>query len=421
MLKILINAYACAPNRGSEPGMGWNWIINLANYCEVFVITEGEWQKEIEEALTALPQSKNITFYYNPVSEKVRKMCWNQGDWRFYYFYKKWQKKSLFIAQEIIQIHTIDLIHQLNMIGFREPGFLWKLKEKPFVWGPIGGMNNFPLNYLENVNWRLRLFSKLKNFINLFQIKYNSQVKSSLNNAQLLISAIPETQRLISKYHNLKSILIPETGCYFYDHAKNDTNRFEHSPTFDILWVGKFDFRKQLEIALKTLAKLKHLPAVRFQIVGTGDEAQNKFYTDLATSLGLNHLIIWHKSVSNDEVLKLMNESHLFFFTSVSEDTSTVVMEALSCNLPVLCFNTCGFGPVVNTSVGITIELSNPNESVKEFAKNIDYLYHHRQLLSTFSKNCYQRQVELSWDNKALTMIHLYQITIDQFKQYNLV
>ena len=34
---------------GSEPGMGWNWIINLAKYCEVYVISEGEYRKQCED------------------------------------------------------------------------------------------------------------------------------------------------------------------------------------------------------------------------------------------------------------------------------------------------------------------------------------------------------------------------------------
>ena len=94
MLKILINSYACSPHTGSEPGMGWNWCVNLAKYCEVHVITEGEFKYYIEEALKALPQASNMHFYYNPVSEDVRKMCWNQGDWRFYKNYRLWQKKN---------------------------------------------------------------------------------------------------------------------------------------------------------------------------------------------------------------------------------------------------------------------------------------------------------------------------------------
>ena len=42
MLNILINAYACSPNWGSEPRMAWNWITNIAKHCKCYVITEGE-------------------------------------------------------------------------------------------------------------------------------------------------------------------------------------------------------------------------------------------------------------------------------------------------------------------------------------------------------------------------------------------
>lgn len=51
MLSILINAYACSPNMGSEPGMAWNWCINLARHCELYIITEGEFRDKIEAVL----------------------------------------------------------------------------------------------------------------------------------------------------------------------------------------------------------------------------------------------------------------------------------------------------------------------------------------------------------------------------------
>ena len=157
---ILINAYACSPNMGSEPGMAWNWCINLAKHCELYIITEGEFRDKIEGALPTLPQGKHMHFYYNPVSEEVRKMCWNQGDWRFYKHYKKWQWKTYEMAQEIIVKQHIDIVHQLNMIGFREPGYLWKL-DKPFVWGPIGGLKQFPEAYLKNAPISIQVFNKI--------------------------------------------------------------------------------------------------------------------------------------------------------------------------------------------------------------------------------------------------------------------
>lgn len=103
-----------------------------------------------------------------------------------------------------------------------------------------------------------------------------------------------------------------------------------------------------------------------------------------------------------------MCKADLFFFTSVSEDTSTVVLESISCQLPVLCFDACGFGYVINEKVGIKIPFSTPEQSIKDFAEKIDYLYHHKEILQQFSKQCCQRQEELSWDNKAKQMVALY-------------
>ena len=36
-MKILINAYAGSPGMGSEPGMAWNWVSNLANQYELYI------------------------------------------------------------------------------------------------------------------------------------------------------------------------------------------------------------------------------------------------------------------------------------------------------------------------------------------------------------------------------------------------
>lgn len=167
MLKILINAYACSPNMGSEPGMAWNWVSNLAKYCEVHIITEGEFQNKIETVVPKLEQGENMHFYYNPVSDEIRKMCWNQGDWRFYKYYKEWQWKTCLMAKDICSKQHIDVLHQLNMIGFREPGYLWKLSKEtdiPFVWGPVDAKDKFPVAYLGGASMETKLFMRLKTF-----------------------------------------------------------------------------------------------------------------------------------------------------------------------------------------------------------------------------------------------------------------
>lgn len=414
MISILINAYACSPGMGSEPGMAWNWCVNIAKYCELHIITEGEFRERIEAVLPTLTQGKNMHFYYNPVSDEVRKMCWNQGDWRFYRYYKQWQWKTYLMAKDICGKRHIDVLHQLNMIGFREPGYLWKIKDIPLVWGPIGGLKQFPLTYAHGGGFKMRLFNLIKNSLNVLQLKYDSRVSSALKRADVLISSIPDSYRAIKKFYGLESVIIPETGC-FENYEKTGCKRDFNSKYLKIIWVGKFDFRKRLDIALETIASVCNSFVV-FQIYGTGNERQVKEAKDFCQRLGIEDWvqIEWMGNCLNDKIQEAMSEAHLFFFTSVSEDTSTVVMESISNHLPVLCFDTCGMGYVVNEKVGIKIPLTNPKQSVKDFAEKIEYLYSHRDVLKRMSDNCAERSVELSWDRKARKMVELYNKIVRQ-------
>ena len=413
MLKILINAYACSPDMGSEPGMAWNWVSNLAKYCQVHIITEGEFQNKIETVVPKLEQGENMHFYYNPVSDEIRKMCWNQGDWRFYKYYKEWQWKTYLMAKDICSKQHIDVLHQLNMIGFREPGYLWKLSQEngvPFVWGPIGGLKQFPVAYLKGAGLKMQLFNRLKNILNVWQLKHDRRVNDAFVTAKLLVSSIPDSYRAIKKYKGLESIVIPETGCFEADDVSLE--RFDNSK-FHVMWVGKFDFRKQLPLALKVIS-ISGNPEIVLDVYGTGSDDQISYAKGLADELGISNNVVWHGNQSNAVVMDAMRNAQLFFFTSVSEDTSTVVLEAVSNRLPVLCFNACGMAAVIDEKVGRKIPLTNPEQSATDFAKILNELEGNRDELKRMSENCKQRQKELSWEEKAKTMVKWYEKVVSE-------
>lgn len=408
MLNILINAYAVAPNWGSEPGMAWNWITNIAKYCKCYVITEGEWRKEIEEALVTHPLRDNIKFYYNPVPQKVRNMCWNQGDWRFYYYYRKWQKSTLKIAKQICNEHKINITHQLNMIGFREPGLLWKIKGVKHVWGPIGSMGEVPTEFLKDLPLTVRLKQSLKNFITRYQIKH-SPVKDAIKNCDALIAALDVTKDQIKKNYGIDVPVIGETGL-------KPNEGHPHKPCIDrpieLLWVGRFIPTKKLSIALEALAKTKKPDDFRLHIVGSGTDEEVQQYKKLANDLGINGICTWYGKIPNEDVQKMMREKDLFFFTSVFEGGPHVILESITNNIPIICFDTCGQGVVVDDSIGFKIPLTNHEEGVKNFATKLDYINAHRELLPTLSANCTKKQFELSWESKVQKVLEIYNTVV---------
>lgn len=279
-----------------------------------------------------------------------------------------------------------------------------------FVWGPIGGLKQFPTAYLEGAGWKIKVFNRLKNILNVWQLKYDKRVDEAFKTASLLISSIPDSYRAIKKYKGLESVVIPETGCFLSEDIPID--RFDEKE-FHVMWVGKFDFRKQLPLALRAIAAVDN-PHVILDVYGSGSEHSTTDAKKLAETLGIEDRVVWHGNQPNQVVVDAMKRSQLFLFTSVNEDTSTVVLEAVSCRLPVVCFDACGMAAVIDDKVGRKIPLTNPKQSVQDFAEALKELEQDRDLLKQMSENCKQRQQELSWNEKCRKVYDLYNLLIDK-------
>ena len=52
--------------------------------------------------------------------------------------------------------------------------------------------------------------------------------------------------------------------------------------------------------------------------------------------------------------------------------------------------------------------LTNPKQSINDFASIIKHLYDNRDEIKEMSDNCITRANELSWDNKVKQMVEIY-------------
>jgi glycosyltransferase involved in cell wall biosynthesis len=395
-MNILLNAYACAPHKGSEPGMGWNWITNIALFCKVYIITEGEWREEIEEAIKTLPQGNNITFYYLPVSNKIRNMCWNQGDWRFYYYYRKWQKRALKQAVEICHNVPVDIIHQLNMVGYREPGMLWKIKDIPVVWGPIGGFGGISMNFLKLFPLKDRLKQQFKQIINEAQV-YAPYIQRAIKNSNTLIACNSTARNKLQRFRKDKVLQISEAGSLMINTVYN---RNFNADKLKVLWIGRNLKSKALSIALKTMNSLSNYK-IELNILGVSK-------SEIGFLAGNYTNINFYSWIPHNEVQKIFESSHLLFFTSLYEATGTVVLESLAKGVPVLCHDTCGQGDIIDNTCGIKVAMKNIDYSIDAFSSAIEYLYNNREELKKLSDGAYKKAESLTWKKKGKLMEKIY-------------
>ena len=63
--RVLLSAYACEPVKGSEPGVGWNWVRQLSQFAEVWVLTRANNRNSIEAAIAEHPLPHVHFVYYD--------------------------------------------------------------------------------------------------------------------------------------------------------------------------------------------------------------------------------------------------------------------------------------------------------------------------------------------------------------------
>jgi len=178
-LNILICAHELSPYQGSECSEGWNIVINLSKFHNLYVIYATGSQKSpfsYKDAIDDFIKFKSIPNqikFYNVNQPKltlllskfnyiISKKNTAIGNPILYFMgYKLWHKNAFKKAKEILINEKIDLVHLLNSITFREPGYLWKLN-LPYVWGPTGGLSHLPPTYLKTLKFNERLLQKIR-------------------------------------------------------------------------------------------------------------------------------------------------------------------------------------------------------------------------------------------------------------------
>lgn len=384
--------------------MGWNWVRQLAQHCNLTVITEEGFREGIEEYSKRADWQYSPSFKYIDIGPVARKQFWAQGDWRFYYYYRRWQQQAYELACKLCERRTYDIVHQLNMIGYREPGFLWQLP-LPLVWGPIGGHAQMPTQYLPQLGMRAALAYGTRNVLNCIQMRSSLRVRRAMKRASALVAATEADRHAIRVIHKRQSLLIGETGCDPL-HSSDRPPRPVDDCALRIVWVGVFNAGKALPIGLDAVARVSSKLKVELHIVGTGIE--EKRWRSYAEKCGVSRICIWHGRVAHNDALRLIGSADCLLFTSLQEGTPHVVLEALGAGVPVICHDSCGHGASVDKSCGIKIVPISPGYSVDGFSDALLRVGTDRELLRTLSAGALARADSLRWAHKAEQMLAVY-------------
>ncbi len=397
-MKILVSCYACSPYKGSEPGMGWNFVRQIALNHELHILVESKFQNDIERYLVQYPEERaNKHFYF--IAKQRHKLLRKIWPPSYYWFYREWQRKAYRKAVELDKTLNFDLIHQLNMVGYREPGYLWKM-DKPLVWGPIGGFNITPWNMLASMGTKGFVFYFSRNLLNLWQMHTGRRVKKAMQRVNALIAATQNEANIILKLYGRTSIVIPEVG---FSGKEIKFTHHDRGKTLKICWCGQFTPGKSLNLLIEAASLVTS--DVELHVLGDG-ECANK-WKRMATRIPNLH-INWYGWVERTKGMTIMQGCDVFCITSLSDLTSTVLLEALSYGLPVIALDHCGFTNVITDECGIKIPIRNKRQVVEDIAKTIDCMTADEERRKRMSVAAYQRSLSYGWGEKGKQIDGIY-------------
>jgi glycosyltransferase involved in cell wall biosynthesis len=382
--------------------VGWQWVAGLAQHCQLTVLTEAEFRAEILAELERGRFAYRPKFHFLDIGAEARRRCAHQGDWRFYLDYRRWQKRAFALAKRLVIEDGIDICHQLNMIGFREPGYLWKLG-LPLVWGPVGGYELMPWRFLPALGAGWGAYHALRNVLNAVQLRISPRVRACCRRAGVLLAATPSNQRALGRVRGGAALLMAEVGA----EPRPVRRPRRAGGALKLVWCGRSLRSKMLPIALDALARASRHGEFELHVVGSGSLAPA--WRSHAVKAGVDRWCVWHGLVERARALEIMSASDAMISTSLLEGTSSVVLEALGLGLPVLCHDRCGMAVAVTEECGIRIPAHNYRSSVEGFAAAMVRLAADRDHLGRLSEGASRRAAQLSWAGRTEAMLEIYE------------
>jgi glycosyltransferase involved in cell wall biosynthesis len=424
-LKVLVVAHEFSPDSGSECAVGWNLVTRLAGYHDVTVLyasgrrsDPGSYQKAVTEYFMNFPPIDGLVFINidQPAFTRFTAYLNSYFSWigpiglpfLYYIGYNSWHREVYQRAKLLQKSKDFNVVHQLTQISFREPGYTWKLGI-PFFWGPTGGQANLPWKFFRILPSVSKIMEGMRYISNIYQSRMVPRILSANRRASLIYTYSVEDAHFFAQRARGEIKYMLDVGTTVIPDDLQCSP--ESSEILTGVWCGQLTYRKAPDLLLKSLAKSQLTrERVKIKIIGSGPI--EKAMHELADVLGLKN-IEWIRQVPHSHVFDIMRQADFLVHTSLREATSSVIPEALSLGLPVICHDVNGMGLAVTEACGIKISLVSPENSINGFNEAITRLILDRNLVRTLKLGARKRSPEISWDNMART------IAVDYIKIVN--
>ena len=398
-MKILLSAYACEPNKGSEPEVGWKWATELLKFNnEVYVITRLNNKENIEKEIKK-KNFKNLNFIYFDFPKWFLKIFkGKQNKFSYFYFYI-WQIAIYFVVKQILNTIKFDYVHHVTFASYRIPSFLCLLNV-PFIFGPVGGGEEAPKALIKDFDMKSKFKEILRNISNNV-IKFSPFMNMVFSKSQKILVTSLETKYKIPKKYHYKTFIELAISPDSESILKKNIPKKNYTQFLNICFAGVFEHRKGIIIILEIIKKLKeNNHKFLFNFFGKGPE--KKYIDNFIKKEDLNNYVKFFGNIKREKIYEELSKNDIFLFPSLRDSGGLVLFEAMSVGLPSIVLNVGGPSCIIDKNCGILIDVKDKDQHqvINQIYNELDILIKNKSKLQNLSNNCLLRVKKFSWSNK---------------------
>ncbi len=368
-MKVLVSAYACEPKTGSEPGVGWHWVREMARFHEIWVITRENNRTSIELELVANPMS-NVHWIYFDLPRWAR--FWKKGRRGVHLYYYLWQLGAYLLARRLHRKVAFELAHHVTLVTYWMPSFL-ALLPIPFVWGPVGGGESGPFQFLKTMSLRGRMYEHLRDAVR-WLAQLDPLLRRTVRRARVAIATTEETADRIRRLGCTNVLVYSQVGLSPEELEVLGTApvRAGEGPV-RFLSIGSLLDLKGFHLALEAFARVRQrFVDSEYWILGDGPE--RKRLERLAQTLCVSGSVTFFGWQDRAIVFKRLGECDVVLHPSLHDSGGWACVEALAAGRPVVCLDLGGPSVLVGDEVGIRVPATTPASVVSTFSESMQSL-----------------------------------------------
>lgn len=404
MKKVLLSAYACLPNHGSEEENGWNYATLLSQEgLEVHCLTRDKFRDTLEATLLG-GYFPNLTFHYVGVPGWLERAYGNLIGLYVHYLYWQWQAARL--ACRLDRQYAFDLVHHVSYSSLQLGSFMYKVG-KPFIFGPVGGGQEAP-PALKAYFGRYWSREWLRSRISRLLLRFNPGFYQSVKQADMLLISNTDTWELAKPFRaGRPAERMLDSGLSASFLPSQPIER-RSDGTLNLLWVGRLMPRKALELTIHAFSRINPKLPITLTIVGGKGEMADQVPTYIR-QYGVGDRVRWAGHVSYQEVREFYHKSDVFFFTSLRDSCPMQIMEAMAYSMPTVTLALHGQNELVNETNGIKVPVSTQEQVVNDLARAIEWLHDHPAERLRMGQNAYDFAQSQMWERKIRRYVdHIY-------------